>query len=146
MKTKVEEFIKSKRFAVVGVSRDPKKFGNTIYKELKSRGYEVYGVHPSAEEIAGEQCYPNLSALRGRVDAAVLCIRPDNVESILQDAANGGVRNVWLQQGAESRAAVEKGKSLGMNVVAGKCILMYAEPVQSYHAFHRFFVKLFGKY
>ena len=80
MKTEVEEFIKSKRFAVVGVSRDPKKFGNTIYKELKGRGYEVYGVHPSANEIGGEKCYPSLSALPGRVDAAILCTKPANVE------------------------------------------------------------------
>jgi predicted CoA-binding protein len=146
MKTEVEEFIKSKRFAVVGVSRDPKKFGNTIYKELKSRGYEVYGVHPSAEEIAGEKCYPGLSALRGRVDAAILCTKPANVEPILQEAADAGVRNVWLQQGAESRAAVDAGKKLGINVVAGNCILMYAEPVHSFHAFHRFFVRVAGRY
>lgn len=146
MKTEIEQFVKSKRFAVVGVSRDPKKFGNTIYKELKSRGYEVYGVHPSAEEIAGEKCYPNLSALRGRVEAAILCTKPANVESVLEDAAEAGVKNVWLQQGAESQAAVDTGKSLGINIVAGKCILMYAESVQSFHAFHRFFVKLFGRY
>ncbi len=146
MKTEVQEFIKSKRFAVVGVSRDPKKFGNAIYKELKSRGYEVYGVHSSADEIAGEKCYTSLSALRGHVDAAILCTKPEKVEPLLKDAADAGIHNVWLQQGAESKGAIEAGKNLGLNLVAGKCILMYAGPVKSFHAFHRSVVKLFGSY
>lgn len=146
MKPEVEEFVKSKRFAVVGVSRDQKKFGNTIYKELKSRGYEVFGVNPSMREIEGEKCFQNVSELRDRVDAAVVCLKPDSVEPILREAAEAGIHLVWLQQGAQSRRAFETGKSLGLNVIGGKCILMYTEPVHSYHAFHRFFVKLFGKY
>ena len=146
MKPEVQEFIKSKRFAVVGVSLDPKKFGNTIYKELKSRGYEVYGVHPSADEIAGERCYASLSALRGRVDAAILCTKPEKVEPLLKDAAEVGIRNVWLQQGAESKGAIEAGKNLGLNLVAGQCILMYAEPVKSFHKFHKSVLRLLGRY
>ncbi len=146
MNTEVAGFVKSKRFAVVGVSRDPKKFGNTIFRELKNRGYEVYGVHATSEEIAGEKCFSSLSALRGQVDAAILCTRPEKVSALLGEAADAGIRDVWLQQGAESQAALDEGRRLGMNVVAGKCILMYATPVKSIHAFHRFFVKLFGKY
>jgi len=34
---------------------------------------------------------------------------------------------------------------LGIDVVAGKCILMYAPPVKSVHNFHRFFVQLFRR-
>ncbi len=146
MKQEVGEFLKSRRFAVVGVSRDRKKFGNTIYKELKSRGYEVFGVNPSMQEIEGDKCFQNISELRGRVDAAVVCLKPWSVESLLHEVAGAGIRNVWLQQGAESRQAIETGKSLGLNVIGGKCILMYAGPVHSFHAFHRFFVKLSGRY
>ncbi len=146
MKTEVREFVSSKRFAIVGVSRDRKKFGNTIYHELRNRGYEVYGVNPSVREINGEMCYPNVGALRGKIDAAVICVKPDQVASVLRDVSDAGLRHVWLQQGAESRVAIELGKSLGLNVVSGRCILMYAEPVDSVHSFHRFFVKLFGRY
>ncbi len=146
MEENVRDFVKSKSFAVIGVSRDPKKFGNAIYRELKKRGYQVYGVNPSIQEMDGERCYPNVSALKGRIDAAVVCLKPENVEAVLREATDAGVRRVWLQQGAESRSAFETGRNLGLNVVGGKCILMYAEPVQSFHAFHRFFVRLFGRY
>ena len=146
MRKEIEEFVGSKRFAVVGVSRNPRKFGNTIYRELKNRGYVVYGVNPSLSEIDGDKCYPDLSVLKGRVDAAVVCIAPNRVESTLRDAAEAEVRHVWLQQGAESANAVKMGQSLGITIVAGRCILMYTEPVRSFHAFHRFFVRVAGRY
>lgn len=146
MKREIEEFMKAKRFAVVGVSRNPGKFGNTIYRELKNRGYEVYGVNPSLSEIDGDKCYPDLSALKGGVDAAVVCITPERVASTLRDAAEADVRHVWLQQGAESANAVKMARDLGITAVAGRCILMYAEPVRSFHAFHRFFVRIIGRY
>ena len=36
-------------------------------------------------------------------------------------------------------------KDLGLNVVSGECVFMFAEPMESFHKFHRFFYKLFGK-
>ena len=65
--------------------------------------------------------------------------------AVFREAAEAGVRNVWVQQQAETPALIELGKELELGLVYGKCILMYAPPVRSYHAVHRFFVNLFGK-
>ena len=43
-KAAVENFVGQHKLAVVGVSRDTKKFGNMAYKALKEKGYQVYGV------------------------------------------------------------------------------------------------------
>ncbi len=145
MEQTIKEFKQLKRLAVVGVSREPKKFGNTIYTELRGRGYKVFGVNRSLPEFRGDKCYPNLSALRGMIDGIVVCVSPHEAGAILREAESIGVRNVWLQQGAESDEAVELGKSLRLNLTAGKCVLMYAEPVRSFHRFHRFFVRLAGR-
>jgi predicted CoA-binding protein len=51
MNQAIQDFVANKRVAVVGVSRYPKKFGSSIYTELKGRGYQVYGVNPAVEEI-----------------------------------------------------------------------------------------------
>jgi predicted CoA-binding protein len=142
----IKDFVASKRVAVVGVSRHAKKFGSTIYKELKERGYQVVAVNPAVQEIMGDPCYPNLTAIQGQVDGAVICISPRAVAPILQEAAAIGLKNVWLQWGADAPETVKLGRELGLNLVSGKCILMYAEPVRSFHGVHRFFVKLFGKY
>lgn len=141
-----QNFIQLKRLAVVGASRNSQKFGSAIYTELKGRGYQVYPVNPTTAEINGEKCYPNLTALQGQVDGAVVCVSPRHVEPVLREAAAIGMKNVWLQQGAQTPETVKLGKDLGLEMVSGKCILMYAEPVGSLHGFHRFFAKLFGQY
>ena len=145
MDQSIKEFIKSKRLAIVGVSHAEKKFSNGAYTELKNRGYQVFGVNPTLQKIAGDNCYKDLTSLRGQVDGAVVCVSPEKVEPILREAAAIGLRNVWLQQGAESEEATRLGSDLGLNLIAGKCILMYAEPVHGFHNFHRFFVRLGGR-
>jgi uncharacterized protein len=146
MEQAVQNFVKCKRIAVVGVSRKGNKFGNTIATELKGRGYQVSIVHPEAKEIGGEPCFPNLAALQGEVDAVLICVPPKAAEQVVREAVGAGIQNIWLQQGAHSAEAVAAAKQLGVTPVNGKCVLMYAEPVQSIHSFHRFIAKLFGQY
>jgi predicted CoA-binding protein len=55
------------------------------------------------------------------------------------------LRNVWLQQGAETPELIALGRELGLDLVSGKCILMYAPPVRSFHWLHRAVVKLMGQ-
>jgi predicted CoA-binding protein len=141
----IQDFINGKRIAVVGVSRDPKKFGNTAFTELAARGYQVFPVHPAAQEIAGAKCYPNLTALRGQVDGALVVVPPEQAALVLREAASIGLKNVWLQQGAESPEVLALARDLGLNLVAKKCVLMYAPPVRSFHGWHRFFAGLFGQ-
>jgi uncharacterized protein len=145
MEQAVNEFIRGKSFAIAGLSRGGGKFGNSIYKELKERGYRMMALHHEATEIGGEPCYSGLSELPEPVDGLIVCVAPAKVEPLLHEAARAQVKNVWLQQGAQTPEAVSLAQSLGLNVVAGKCILMYAEPVRSFHSFHRSIVKLFGK-
>jgi predicted CoA-binding protein len=56
MNTSIQDFVSGKRIALAGASRSGKKFGNIAGKELKTRGYQVYLVHPEAREIDGEPC------------------------------------------------------------------------------------------
>ena len=141
----VKDFVANKRIAVVGASRSGKKFGNAAYKELKQRGYQVYLVHPEAKEIEGEACYPSLEAVKEKVDGVFVSVPPAQGLQVLQQASQAGLKNIWIQQQGESPEMLAAGKDLGLNMVHGKCILMYAEPVTSFHSFHRFFVRLTGK-
>lgn len=145
MNQAIQTFIEGKRIAVLGVSRSGKKFGNIAYTELKQRGYQVFIVHPEAKDISGEPCYPNLSALRGQVDGVLICLPPQQAEQALREAAGAGMKHVWLQQGAQSPAVLAAAREMGVEPVTGKCILMYAQPVQSFHRLHRGFAKLIGQ-
>ncbi|HEY3344214.1 MAG TPA: CoA-binding protein [Anaerolineaceae bacterium] len=145
MNQAIQDFVGSKNIAVVGVSRSGKKFGNSVAAELKQRGYQVYIVHPEAQEIGGERCYPNLAALQGKAEAVVICVSPRQSPQALRDAAAAGIQRIWLQQGADSPEIPALAKELGVQPVTGKCILMYAPPVKSIHGFHRGIMKLVGQ-
>ena len=141
----IQDFINSKRIAIAGVSREGTKFGNTAFTELAARGYQVFAVHPEAKEIAGTLCYPNLAALRGQVDGVLVVVPPQQAVPVLQEAAAVGLKNVWLQQGAESPEVLALARNLGLGLVAKRCVLMYAAPVRSFHAWHRGFAWLCGQ-
>ncbi len=145
MNPAVEDFIQSRRLAVVGVSRSPKKFGCTIYNELKQRGYQLFIVHPEAKEIAGERCYSDLAAVKGQVDGVVVCVSPAKVPQVIREAAAAGINKIWLQMGAENPQVPGLARELGVTVISGKCILMYAKPVTGFHNFHRVFARIFGQ-
>ena len=62
-KSLVEMFLTQSTLAIVGVSRNDKKFGNVIFRELSAKGYKILPVNPNAERIGEERCYPSLKAL-----------------------------------------------------------------------------------
>lgn len=146
MNPAIAEFIEGKRFAVLGVSRSGKKFGNTIYTELKQRGYQPMIVHPEAKEIGGDICYQNLGDLPGQVDGVIICLPPRQSAQALRDAAAAGIKKIWIQQGGDSPETQSVARELGVSPITGKCILMYAQPVQGFHNFHRVIAKVFGQY
>lgn len=141
----IDNFINSKKIAVAGMSRTGKKFGNMAVKELKNKGYEIFPVHPEAKQIDGLTCYPNLKSLSGKVDGVWISVPAKNVPSVLEEAAQIGLKNIWVQQGAWSTEVQEKIDELKLPVVSKKCILMYAPPVKSVHKFHRTIVGIFGR-
>ena len=146
MDASVKEFLNHKKVAVYGASRSGTKFGNTLAAELKQRGYTVRLVHPEAQEINGEVCVKSMAEIKDEVSAAVICLPPKAAAEAVKDAAQAGVQQIWLQQGANGVETSEAAQEFGVEPITGKCLLMYAEPVTSFHTFHRFFAKLFGAY
>ena len=146
MNENIQNFISTKRVALVGASRQGSKFGNSVLKELTARGFEVLVVHPQAETIDGVRTYPNLAAVAGQTERVIVVVPPAQAEDVLREAAAAGIRQVWQQQGAQSPQTDALAQQLGLSLVSGKCILMYAPPVASVHKFHGLIMKLVGQY
>jgi uncharacterized protein len=141
----VDSFFASKNIAVVGVSRKSGKFGNMIYKELKKKGFNIYGVNPKLEIIEGDKCYNNLKELEGKIDSVVNVVPPQQTEHVVKQANEIGIKNIWMQQGSESEEAINYCKENGINEVHKECVLMFADPVKSFHGFHKWIWKVLGK-
>ena len=144
-KIAVDNIINQKTIAIIGVSRSGKKIGNTIYTDMKRKGYQVFPVNPNTSEIDGEKCYSNLNEIPEIPGALILCVKPDETEKVVREAAEIGIQNVWMQLGSESEEAVKFCKENNINTVHKECILMFVQPVEGVHKFHKFFNKIFGK-
>ena len=142
---RIQSFVTQRTLALAGASRGGKKFGNSLLKDLAAKGYTVYPVHPSAQQIDGVQCYPSLAALPGPVGGLVLVVKPEETDKLVREAADAGITRVWMQQGAESETAIRFCEDQGLEATHGYCLLMFADPVNSIHRVHRFFAKVFGK-
>jgi len=143
-KQDIQEFMAQKTLAVAGASRDESSFSARTMKELKARGYRLLPVNPNAQSIGGEKCWPDLASLPEKVGGVLVLTKPEVTEKIVRDAAAAGITRVWIQQGAQSDAAIAACREKGMTAVWGRCVNMFAEPVGSLHGVHRWFAKVFG--
>ncbi len=144
-KADVDAFFESPAYAVIGVSADRKKFGNTVFRTMKEKGLTVYPVHPSHETVEGEKCYRDVRSLPPDVASIVTVVPPAITQLVVEDALTRGMKHVWMQPGSNSSVAAEAARKAGASVVDGECILMFLEPVGSVHKVHRFVNKIFGK-
>jgi predicted CoA-binding protein len=120
----IKEFMAQKKFAVIGATDNPQKYGNRIFKNLTKRGYEVYPVNPKLKEIEGTKCHPTLSDVPVRVDVVDFVVPPNVTESILKECKKLGLDNIWLQPGSESDAAIAFCRDNNFKVVYGTCVML----------------------
>jgi len=121
----IENFIDKKNvFAVVGVSKNPEKYGHKIYFELKNAGYEVYPINPNADEILGNKCYPSLYDLPKKPDVVDIVVPPTITKKVVKDCHKLNINNVWMQPGSESKEAIESCEKYGIDVLHGVCVMI----------------------
>lgn len=143
------EFLRAKRIAVVGVSRNEKDFSRMILRELARRGYDVVPVHPGMKEVEGRACFERIQDVSPPADAALLMTAPAVTELIVGDCAEAGVRRVWMHRGAggtgaASEAAIAFCQAKGIRVVRDLCPYMALGGAGLPHRVHGFFRRRLG--
>lgn len=141
----IEKFFEAKKLAIAGVSRNTKKFGYRVFKDLTEKGYEVYPVNPNTDTIDGKKCYNNVSALPADVSSLLILTPRSQTDSVLSDAINKGITNIWVQQMSDTEETIRIAEEYQKEIIHKKCIYMFAEPVMGAHKFHRIILKLFGR-
>jgi predicted CoA-binding protein len=148
MDAMVKDFLAQKRIAVAGVSRDANQAANMIYRKLRGAGYEVFALNPSAKEVEGDSCYPDLKALPEKVDGIVISTPLEAADEIVKQCAEAGVSRVWLHRsfgkGSVSPAAVKFCEENNISVIAGGCPMMFCKPVDFGHTCMRWALRLTG--
>lgn len=124
MQDLIKEFMAQKKFAVVGATDNPEKYGNQILKNLKNRNYEVYPVNPRLKTVEGMKCYATLSELPVKVDVVDFVVPPAATEAILKECLELGLDRIWLQPGSESETAIRFCRENNLKVVHDVCVMM----------------------
>jgi len=124
MQDLVNEFMQQKRFAVIGASDNPEKYGNRIVKNLKKRGYEVYPVNPKLKELEGLKVYAGLGEIPVKVDVVDFVVPPEVTEKVLKQCKDLGLDRIWLQPGSESPEAIQYCIENKLKVVHSLCVMM----------------------
>ncbi len=150
LKEKVGNFLAQQRIAVAGVSRNPKgEAANLIYQKLKGAGYRVFAINPKADQVEGDQCYPDLKSVPEIIDGVVLVTKPEIAEALVGECKELGISRVWMHRslgpGSVSDKAVEFCEQNGISVIAGACPMMYCQPVDFGHKCMRWFLGISGK-
>jgi predicted CoA-binding protein len=125
MRTEIDEFLKAEAFGVVGASSDRSKYGNRVLRCYQGHGLKAVPVNPKEKEIEGAACVASVLDLPADVASISVITPPAVTEQVVEQAAIKGIRNVWMQPGAESPRAVAFCREHGINVIAdGSCVLV----------------------
>ncbi len=125
MEEKITRFLSADTFAVAGASTNREKYGNKILRCYQQHGRQVIPVNPRADMIEGLPCAASVSELPAEVESLSIITPPKITEQIVEQAILRGIKNIWMQPGAQSPAAINRCEETGINVIAdGSCLLV----------------------
>ncbi len=92
--------------AIIGASKDGTKRGFRSLQKLIEEGYSgmIYPVNPKESEILGRTCYPNLTAIPGPVDLALICTPAKTLPDIIAGCGAKGVKGAVVLAGGFAEA------------------------------------------
>lgn len=126
----IETFLAAPSFGVVGASIKREKYGNKVLRCYQQNQRNVIPVNPVEKEIEGVACAASVSDLPAETTSISVITPPQVTEKVVEAAIAKGIKNIWMQPGAESPAAVTACEAAGINVIAdGSCLLV----VLGYH-------------
>ena len=130
----LDAVLRPRSVAVIGASRNPGSIGGAIFHNLLSHGFTgpVYPVNPTAESVQSVPAYPDIGAVPGSVDLAVIVVPAAHVLAVLEACGRKGVRGAvvisagFKETGPEGaaleRALRETAQSHGMRMIGPNCL------------------------
>lgn len=120
--TMKEILLSAKTIATVGLSSNPEKESYSVAQYLKSQGYHVIPVNPTASEILGEKSYPDLESVPERIDVVQVFRKPEDVPPVVDGAIKAEAKAVWMQEGITNEEAAQKARAAGLQVIMDACM------------------------
>ena len=113
----------SKVVAIVGASSNRGKFGNKALRAFKAEGYTVVPINPNENEVEGLKTYPTVLDVPHPIDMATVYVPPEIGITLLPHFEQKGIREIWINPGAESDELLDDARRRNLNVIAACSII-----------------------
>ena len=107
----------AKTVAVVGASSNRAKFGNKALRAFQAEGYTVIPINPNEREVEGIPTYASVLDVPGPIDMATVYVQPDVAMRLLDEFDRKGIREVWINPGAETDQMLAEKKKRKANLI-----------------------------
>ena len=116
---------KNTTIALIGASNNRNKYGNKIYRDLKSKNYHIIPINPKEKLIEGDKAYSSIEEMETLPDIANFVVPPPVAMKIAQHIANLGIKHLWFQPGSESEELENWLKNTdGIKYLINSCIMI----------------------
>jgi predicted CoA-binding protein len=104
--------------AILGASRNRRKYGNKSVRAHVQQGYEVFPVNPHAAEIEGIKAYPDLASVPVKqLDRISVYLPPEVALGLLEEIQKRGAKEVWFNPGSDSPEVVARAEQFGLDII-----------------------------
>ncbi len=149
-KQAIDHFLAQKRIAIAGVSRTEHDFSRGLLREMRLRGYDTVPVNPHAEEIEGLTCFASVRAILPPPDGVIVMVPATQVESVVRECAEAGIKRVWLHGPGTGSAPSDTLCALceqgDITLISGHCPYMFLTDTSWIHRLHARILKWLRKY
>jgi acetate---CoA ligase (ADP-forming) len=104
----IETILNPGTIAVVGASRDKKKVGHIIFKNILESNKEVFPINPKAENILGHRCYNDLLEVPKDIDQIIIAVPAKIVPIVLRQAEKRRVKSAIVLSAGFSEVGNEE--------------------------------------
>lgn len=118
--------------AVVGASSDRNKFGNKALRAFERQGYSVLAINPNEAEVEGHRTFASVLEVPGAIDMATVYVPATVGVGVMDQLAEKGVAEIWLNPGADDDDVVDRARALGLNVIQACSIIGIGESPSRY--------------
>lgn len=125
-KAHAEALKHARTIAFVGLSDKPQRHSHRVAKYFQDKGYRIIPINPNVDEILGEKAYNSLLDVPKSIHIDIVDIfrSPEEVVPHLEEIVDrGGIRTVWLAEGANSTEAEDVAEDYGLFLVTNMCIM-----------------------
>ena len=124
MDVSLEKIEENVYYAVAGSFGDKSKYAYKILLKLGSQGKNAVAVNPKGGFVEEKECYKTISDIPGKIEMVYLVTPPAVTEQIVKECIKKGIKNIWMQPGAENGAAINLCKQNDINLVYNACMLL----------------------